>query len=277
MVARFEPPQDPAASPAERREGPASLQKGGFAACLNEIAETHPEAERLEIWSQDEARVGQKGRTGYVWWQRGHTPRGRRDVGYQSAWIIGAVCPARDTGVALVLTRLDTEAMNLFLAELSQAVAPGAHGVVLMDKAGWHIAGDLVVPSNLSLVFLPPYSPELNPIERLWLHLRDNRFSHCVFQTTGEIVDSCCDAWNWMLGQTGRIRSLCSYPWLARVGGAQSREKSSIPRPHRDLDLLSAGPAGRRGYLSARPLHSAGRSRRRAQDGDLQRTAFSDW
>jgi len=125
---------------------------------------------RFEIWSQDEARVGQKGRTGYVWWQRGHTPRGRRDLGHRSAWIIGAVCPARDTGVALVMTGLDTKAMNLFLAELSQAVAPGAHAVVLMDKAGWHIAGDLVVPSNLSLVFLPPYSPELNPIERLWLY-----------------------------------------------------------------------------------------------------------
>ena len=79
-----------------------------------------------------------------------------RDVGHQSAWIIGAVCPARDTGVALVMTGLDTAAMNLFLAELGQAVAPGAHGIVLMDKAGWHTSGDLVVPENLSLVFLPP-------------------------------------------------------------------------------------------------------------------------
>jgi hypothetical protein len=51
-------------------------------------------------------------------------------------------------------------------------------------------------------VFLPPYSPELNPIERLWLHLRDNRLSHCVFQTTGEIVDTYCDAWNWLSGQS---------------------------------------------------------------------------
>jgi DDE superfamily endonuclease len=74
-----------------------------------------------------------------------------------------------DTGVALVMTRLDTAATNLFLAELGQAVAPGAHGIVPMDKAGWHTSGDLVVPENLSLVFLPPYSPELNPIERLWL------------------------------------------------------------------------------------------------------------
>jgi hypothetical protein len=68
-----------------------------------------------------EARVGQKGRTGYVWWQRGDTPRGLRDVGHQSAWIIGVVCPTRDTGVALVMTRLDTAAMNVFLAELGQA------------------------------------------------------------------------------------------------------------------------------------------------------------
>ena len=115
------------------------------------------------------------------------------------------------------MTRLDAAAMNLFLAELGQAVAPGAHGIVLMDKAGWHTASDLVVPANLSLVFLPPYSPELNPIERLWLHLRDNRLSHCVFQTTGEILDTCCDAWNWLLRQTGRIQSLCSYPWLEQV------------------------------------------------------------
>jgi transposase len=119
--------------------------------------------------------------------------------------------------VALVLTRLGTAAMNLFLAELSRAVAPGAQGVVLMDKAGWHTAGDLVVPDNLSLVFLPPYSPELNPIERLWLHLRGNRLTHRVFGTTEDIIDGCCDAWNWLLAETGRIRSLCSYPWLSRV------------------------------------------------------------
>src|SRR4029078_7009542 len=169
--------KDPAAPSAEQREGSTSLQKRGFAASLREIAQAHPEAKRLEIWRHEEARGGQKGRTGYVWWQRGHTPRGLRDVGYQSAWIIGAVCPARDTGVALVMTRVDPAAMNLFLAELGQAVAPGAHGIVLMDKAGWHTAGDLVVPETLSLVVLPPSSPELSPIERLWLHLRDNRLS----------------------------------------------------------------------------------------------------
>jgi transposase len=217
VVARSVAPQDPPGSPAGQCQGAGGFQKKRFAERLKEIAEAHPEATHFEIWSQDEARVGQKGRTGYVWWQRGHTPRGRRDLGHRSAWIIGAVCPQRDTGVALVLTGLDTEAMTLFLAELSQAVAPGAHAVVLMDKAGWHVAGDLIVPANLSLVFLPPYSPELNPIERLWLHLRDNHLTHRVFADIAQIIDACCDAWNALLAETGRIRSLCSYPWLVKV------------------------------------------------------------
>ena len=93
----FVAPQDPTAPPAEQREGLTSLQKGTLAARLTKIMQAHPEAERFEIWSQDEARVGQKGRTGYVWWQRGQTLRGLRDVGHQSAWMIGAVCPARAT------------------------------------------------------------------------------------------------------------------------------------------------------------------------------------
>jgi hypothetical protein len=81
--------------PTRRRRTPS---KKGFATRLSEIVLAHPESERFEVWSQDEARVGQKGRTGYIWWQRGHTPRGRRDLGHRSAWIIGAVCPVRDTG-----------------------------------------------------------------------------------------------------------------------------------------------------------------------------------
>jgi hypothetical protein len=86
VVARPVAPEDPTAPPAEQREGRASLQKRGLAARLTEIAQAHPEAERFEIWSQDEARAGQKGRTGYVWWQRGDTPRGLRDGQGGLAW-----------------------------------------------------------------------------------------------------------------------------------------------------------------------------------------------
>jgi DDE superfamily endonuclease len=174
----------------------------------------------LEIWSQDEARIGQQGRDGHLWFERGQRPRGWHDMGRESAWIVGAVCPARDTGVALVMTRADTAVMNRFLAELSAAVAPGAHAVVLMDGAAWHIADDLVVPKNVTPVFLPAYSPELNPIERVWLHIRDTWIGHRVFADLGEVIDVCCEVWNRLLADAGRIRSLCSFPWItAAVSG----------------------------------------------------------
>jgi DDE superfamily endonuclease len=147
---------------------------------------------------------------GYVWWQRGQRPTAPRDHRFRSAWIIGAVCPARDTGVALVMSGLDAAVMGRFLAELSTAVAADAHGVVVLDKAGWHIAHDLAVPANLTLVFLPSYSPELNPIERLWLYLKENWLSARLFDSLDDIIDACCDAWNQLIDQTGRIRSICS-------------------------------------------------------------------
>jgi hypothetical protein len=94
-----------------------------------------------------------------------------RDLRHQAAYLFGAVCPARDAGVALVLPTVGTAAMQAMLDELAQAVSPGAHAVVPMDRAGWHVAKDLTVPANLTPVFLPPYSPELNAIERIWLYL----------------------------------------------------------------------------------------------------------
>src|SRR4051812_20837627 len=85
--------------------------------------------------------------------------------------------------------------MSLHLAEVAQAVAPGAHGVMLMDRAGWHRAKDLVVPDNLTLVLLPARAPELNPVENIWQFLRDNWLSSRVFGSYRDIVDHCCDAW----------------------------------------------------------------------------------
>ena len=85
--------------------------------------------------------------------------------------LFGAVCPERGTGVALALPEVSTVAMNLFLAELALAGPSGTHAVVVLDRAGWHVSADLAVPPNLTLVHLPPYSPELNPVEKVWRYL----------------------------------------------------------------------------------------------------------
>jgi transposase len=98
-----------------------------------------------------------------------------RDTRYEWAYIFGAVCPERATGAALVLPFANTEAMNLHLAEISRTVAPGAHAVLVLDGAGWHGGKDLAVPDTISLLTLPPYAPELNPVENVWEYLRGNR------------------------------------------------------------------------------------------------------
>jgi transposase len=107
----------------------------------------------------------------------------------------------------------DTEAMQAHLLEISGAVAPGAHAVLLLDQAGWHISGKLVVPDNISLLPLPPRSPELNPVENIWQFLRDNWLSNRVFHSYDDIVAHCCEAWNELINQPWRIRSISQRAW----------------------------------------------------------------
>jgi hypothetical protein len=140
-----------------------------------------------------------------------------KDQRYRSAYIFGAVCPARDTGAALVLTHVSVAAMNLLLEEIASQLPPGTHAASLIDNAGWHVANDLRVPPNITLVHLPPYSPELNPIEKVWQYLRDRYLSGRLFAGTWAIVDACCAAWNSLIAEPGRIRSLTDFAWARQV------------------------------------------------------------
>ncbi len=127
---------------------------------MGQVAAEHPGAERVEPWFEDEARIGQKGRTTHVWHHKGVRPRGRREHRFASAHLFGAVCPERDAGVALVLPEVSTVAMNLFLAEMARAIPTGTHAVLILDRAGWHVSADLGVPENLT----PP--PPARPTAR---------------------------------------------------------------------------------------------------------------
>ncbi len=115
-----------------------------------------------------------------------------------------------------MLPRCTTEAMTLQLAEISQAVAPGAHALVLLDQAGWHLSMRLVIPDNLTLVPLPAKAPELNPMENVWQVLRDNWLSNRVFNSYKDVLDHCCDAWNKLTDQPWRIMSIGLRDWAHR-------------------------------------------------------------
>ena len=86
--------------------------------------------------------------------------------------------------------------MNLHLAEISQAVDADAHGVLLVDQAGWHVSDKLAIPANVSVVPLPAKSPELNPVENTWQFMRGDWLSNRVFTSADDIVDHRCEAWN---------------------------------------------------------------------------------
>jgi hypothetical protein len=116
-------------------------------------------------------------------------------------------------GVALILPACNTEAMNLHLAEIAKAVAPGAHAVLLVDQAGWHLSARLLIPANITILALPPKCPELNPVENIWQYMRDNWLSNRIFKSYDDIVDHCCHAWNTLLDRPWKIMSIGLRQW----------------------------------------------------------------
>jgi hypothetical protein len=168
----------------------------------------------IEIWFQDEARVGQKGGHTYVWAKVGSRPPMIRDNRHDSAYIFGAICPDRAVGAAIIAPAANTECMNLHLQEISTQVAPGAIAGLVCDSAGWHqTGGELTVPDNIVLLPLPPYSPELNPMENVWEYLRGNKLCATVWDSYEAIVEACADAWNWFVNDPDRIRSIGTRGW----------------------------------------------------------------
>ncbi len=168
----------------------------------------------IEIWFQDEARVGQKGTHTYIWAPVGSCPVMVRDNRHDSAYLFGAICPTRGVGAAIIMPGVNTEAMNDHLAEISTQVASGAHAVLLVDGAGWHQAGDrLIVPENISLLPLPPYSPELNPMENVWEYLRANKLCNRVWDSYDAIVDACKRAWDFLVNDPECIRRIGKRDW----------------------------------------------------------------
>jgi hypothetical protein len=165
----------------------------------------------------DEARVGQKGRTGHRWWVRGQRPPGLCDKRFASAYIFAAVRPATGEDFALVLPRVCTKAMDHFLLDFAATVPADTHAVMVLDGAGWHDQRSVTVPPNVTLVPLPAYSPELNPVERIGLYLRERHLSHRLLADYEAVVDACCKAWNALTTEPGRIRSLCAYPYLEQI------------------------------------------------------------
>lgn len=116
-----------------------------------------------------------------------------------------------------MLPSVGTEAMQAFLDDFAKTIGPNEHVAMVLDQAGWHGALALRVPECITFVPLPPYSPELNPVEWVWEYMKERFLSLRLLNDYDAIAEAVCKAWNRLLGETGRITSLCSHPWIMKV------------------------------------------------------------
>jgi hypothetical protein len=185
-----------------------------FPGLVAEVLPASAAGKRIEIWFQDEARVGQKGSLEYICGPVDSRPPMVRDNRHDSVYLLGAICHKRGVGAAIMMPTLDTEAMNEHLKEISTQVAPGAHAVLVCHGAGGHQWGKrLRTPHNITLLRLPSYSPERNPLENIWDYLHSNKLSRLVWDSYEAIVAACKDAWQFFIGDRERIDSIARRSW----------------------------------------------------------------
>lgn len=169
--------------------------------------------DQVDIWFQDETRVGQQGSLTRVWAEKGTRPRAIRQQQFECSYIYGAACPSTGQAVGLVLPCVNSAAMEIHMETIAQQVPKGRHAVLIVDGAAWH-SYKLNQP-NVTLVKLPPYSPELNPIEQVWLWLKQKWLSNRAYDNYEAIVDACCEAWNHFADDKALVSRLCRRKWAS--------------------------------------------------------------
>lgn len=164
------------------------------------------------MWFQDEARIGQQGTLTRVWGERGGRPRAVRQTEYQWAYVFGAADPRSGRSSALIAPTVSTELMSVHLRMIAEEAGDDTHVVLVLDGAGWHKAKALAVPATMTLLFLPPYAPELMPMERVWAWMRQHDLSNRVFKDAHAIDQACVQSWNKLTPD--RIKSITATDWL---------------------------------------------------------------
>lgn len=180
---------------------------------LRDAAE--PAGVRLRVFFMDGARFGQQGTTTRVWAPTGSRPTAVKRTRYPWLYLFAAVEPATGVSVALQTPSADTATMNVFLRMMSEQLAGGEQAALIMDGAGWHKSHALAVPENITILYLPPYSPELNPIERLRAYLRSHYLANRAYADYEHLLSAGAEAWQQLTPET--LRSVCACPYLEHV------------------------------------------------------------
>lgn len=156
----------------------------------------------------DEARFGTHSKIGHGWFRTGTRSTVKVKLGFKNFYVYGAVEPATGNSFSLLLPKSNSECMNIFLQELARLYDKA---IIILDRAGWHRSQQLIIPPNIQLLYLPPYSPEMNPVERLWQHLKKITIRNKIYESLEELEFAVCNSIN--LLDNNMISSLCAVNW----------------------------------------------------------------
>lgn len=167
------------------------------------------------MYFQDEARFGQQGTLSRGWALAGKRFMAVRQTKYDWLYVLGAACPRTGHAVGMLSPYINVEIINLFLKQFADEIPKDVHAVMVWDQAGFHTGNDLKIPKNVTIIPLPPYSPELNPIENLWHYLRSHYWSNRAYADYDALVDAAETAWQRSACDPAIIQSVCraSYTW----------------------------------------------------------------
>jgi transposase len=182
---------------------------------IDAIAAEHPDRV-LRIYFEDEARFGTQGTITRVWAPKGSRPRAIRQNGREWLYVLMAVCVSTGAASGLIMPELNTGVLNLFLEQFSRELPEGVHAVLIWDGAGYHTSKDLMVPGNVSLIQLPPYSPELNPVENLWHYLRAHHWSNQEYEGYAGLERQAIHTLCTVCNDAENLKSICNADYVQR-------------------------------------------------------------
>jgi transposase len=142
----------------------------------------------VRLYFQDEGRFGRINTVQKCWCKKGITPKVTQQLVREYTYVYSAVCPETGNLFSLIMPYANCESMSVFLDQLSKQQSD-ERILLCMDKAGWHTTKQLEIPENITVWFLPPYSPELNPTELIWRELRAKYFNNKTFKSMNEVED----------------------------------------------------------------------------------------
>lgn len=169
----------------------------------------------MKLFFEDEGRFGRTNNVSRCWSERGLRARVAKQIVRQYVYAYASICPETGENHSLVLCGSSTESMNYYLQDLS--VVYNKYRIVLCtDNAGWHVSKGLNIPDNIVFLYLPPYSPQLNPVEHLWEYIKERKgFNNKIFNSLEDVVDKLAEALHEIEQEKDVIKSMCNFKWLS--------------------------------------------------------------